>query len=80
MTTSLVKKSAPMVALYCVENCFLTNWFIRLVLPTPESPRMMTLRRTFFLAGCCDMFTKEDVNKESRLDECRVEMRIFLVV
>ena len=32
--TSFVKKSAPMVALYWLENFFVTNWFIRDVLPT----------------------------------------------
>jgi hypothetical protein len=26
-----------------------TYWFIKLVFPTPLSPRMITLRRTFFL-------------------------------
>ena len=32
--TSLVKKSAPMVALYWFENFLLTYWFISEVLPT----------------------------------------------
>ncbi len=32
--TSLVRKSAPMVALYCDVNFLLTYWFIRDVLPT----------------------------------------------
>jgi len=40
--TSLVRKSAPMVALYWLENFLLTYWFIREVLPTPLSPRIMT--------------------------------------
>ncbi len=48
--TSLVRKSAPMVALYWLENFLLTYWFMREVFPTPESPRMMTLSSTFFLA------------------------------
>ena len=34
--TSLVKKSAPMVALYCEVNFLLTYWFISDVLPTLE--------------------------------------------
>jgi len=42
--TSLVRKSAPMVALYWLLNLLLTYWFISEVLPTPLSPRMMTLR------------------------------------
>jgi len=33
-TTSLVRKSAPIVALYWALNFFETYWFIRLVLPT----------------------------------------------
>lgn len=32
-TTSLVRKSAPMVALYCEEKVLETNWVISLVLP-----------------------------------------------
>lgn len=32
--TSFVRKSAPMVALYWLENFFVTNWFISEVLPT----------------------------------------------
>ena len=36
-----------MVALYWLENFLLTYWFMREVFPTPESPRMMTLSRTF---------------------------------
>ena len=32
--TSLVRKSAPIVALYCDVNFLLTYWFIREVLPT----------------------------------------------
>ena len=54
--TSLVRKSAPMVALYWLENFLLTYWFISDVFPTPELPRMMTLRRTFFrdaISGLC---------------------------
>jgi hypothetical protein len=31
---SLVRKSAPMVALYSFENFFCTYWFISEVLPT----------------------------------------------
>jgi len=31
---SLVKKSAPIVALYCELNFWLTNWLINDVLPT----------------------------------------------
>jgi hypothetical protein len=37
--------------LYCALNFLVTNWFIRDVLPTPESPRMIILRRTFFLVA-----------------------------
>ena len=37
--TSLVKKSAPIVALYWLENLCETNCPIKLVLPTPLSPR-----------------------------------------
>jgi len=47
--TSLVRKSAPIVALYWLENFLLTYWFIRDVLPTPESPRMITFNRIFLL-------------------------------
>ena len=36
--TSLVKKSAPIVALYWLENLCETNCPIKLVLPTPLSP------------------------------------------
>lgn len=49
--TSLVRKSAPMVALYWLVNFLLTYWFIRDVLPTLESPNMITFRRTFFLVA-----------------------------
>lgn len=38
-----------MVALYWFENFLLTYWFISEVLPTPESPRMITFSNTFFL-------------------------------
>ena len=48
-STSLVKKSAPIVALYWFENFLLTYWFINDVLPTPESPNIITLSKTFFL-------------------------------
>lgn len=34
MTVSFVKKSAPMVALYCVEKRLLTYWFMSDVFPT----------------------------------------------
>ena len=49
--TSLVKKSAPMVALYWLENFLFTYWFMRDVLPTPLSPRMMTFNSTFLRAA-----------------------------
>lgn len=49
--TSLVRKSAPMVALYWLVNFLLTYWFISDVLPTLESPRMITFKRTFFLVA-----------------------------
>lgn len=47
-----------MVALYSLVNFFCTYWFMRLVLPTPESPKMMTLSSRRFLPGgillrCC---------------------------
>lgn len=42
--TSFVRKSAPIVALYCFENLRFTYWFIREVLPTPESPNIMSFR------------------------------------
>lgn len=45
--TSLVRKSAPMVALYWLLNFLFTYWFMREVFPTPLSPRMMTFNRTF---------------------------------
>lgn len=32
-----------------------TYWFIKLVLPTPLSPRIMTLSRTFFLDDILDV-------------------------
>lgn len=47
--TSFVRKSAPIVALYWLENFLLTYWFMSEVFPTPESPRMITFKRTFFL-------------------------------
>ena len=46
--TSFVRKSAPIVALYWLENFWFTYRFIKLVFPTPESPRMITFNRTFF--------------------------------
>ena len=42
--TSLVRKSAPMVALYWLLNFLLTYWFMSEVFPTPLSPRMITFR------------------------------------
>lgn len=45
MTTSLVTKSDPIVALYWLEKRFVTYWFIRDVLPTLLSPRMMTFSK-----------------------------------
>lgn len=53
-TTSFVKKSAPIVALYWLENRLFTYWFISDVLPTEESPRMMTFSKTFFLDDIFD--------------------------
>lgn len=50
-TTSFVKKSAPIVALYWLEKRLFTYWFISDVLPTELSPKMMTFRRTFFLVA-----------------------------
>lgn len=47
--TSLVRKSAPIVALYWLLNFLFTYCFMREVFPTPESPRMMTFSNTFFL-------------------------------
>jgi len=35
--TSLVKKSAPMVALYWLLNFLLTYWFIKEVFPTLQN-------------------------------------------
>ena len=64
MFTSRVKKSAPIVAwkqklftfrtksiqtLYWLLNRRFTYWFINEVFPTPESPRMITFKRAFFL-------------------------------
>ena len=37
--TSFVRKSAPIVALYWLENLWETNWPMRDVFPTPLSPR-----------------------------------------
>ena len=37
ITVSLVRKSAPIVALYWVEKRLLTYWFIRDVFPTLKS-------------------------------------------
>ena len=54
--TSLVRKSAPMVALYWLENLRLTYWFISEVLPTPESPKIITFNRIFLreaMVYCC---------------------------
>lgn len=48
-TTSFVRKSAPIVALYWLEKRLFTYWFISDVFPTLESPKMMTFNRTFFL-------------------------------
>ncbi len=47
----MVKKSAPMVALYWFENFFITYWFITDVLPTPLSPRIITFNSTFLRAA-----------------------------
>ena len=47
--TSFVRKSAPIVALYWLLNFLFTYWFMSDVLPTPESPRMITFSNTFFL-------------------------------
>lgn len=41
-----------MVALYWPLKRLLTYWFMSDVLPTPESPRMITFSRTFLR---CDM-------------------------
>lgn len=49
--TSLVRKSAPIVALYWLVNFLLTYWFISDVLPTLESPNMITFKSTFFLVA-----------------------------
>ena len=46
-SSSFVRKSAPIVALYCVLNFLFTYWFIKDVLPTPESPRMITFNSSF---------------------------------
>ena len=55
--TSLVRKSAPIVALYWFENLRLTYWFISDVLPTPESPRMMTFNKIFLLEAIAGFFS-----------------------
>lgn len=52
--TSLVRKSAPMVALYWLVNFLLTYWFISDVLPTLESPSMITFNSTFFLVAMAE--------------------------
>lgn len=59
-TTSFVKKSAPIVALYWLENRLLTYWFIKEVFPTLLSPRMITFWRTFFRDA---IFLKENMTK-----------------
>lgn len=56
--TSFVRKSAPIVALYWLVNFLLTNWFISEVLPTLESPRMITFKSTFFLVAMVDVYRK----------------------
>lgn len=43
-STSLVRKSAPIVALYWLENFLFTYWFMSEVLPTLESPMSMKKR------------------------------------
>jgi hypothetical protein len=48
--TSLVEKSAPIVALYCEENLAATKRSIRDVFPTPCAPRMIIFCR---LLCCC---------------------------
>lgn len=47
-------------------NAERTYWFIKLVFPTPLSPRIMTLRRTFFLDDMVE-------NGEGRVAFCYVD-------
>lgn len=49
--TCFERKSAPIVALYCPVNLLEWNLFMRDVFPTPEFPRMTSLRVTFLLEG-----------------------------
>eukprot|EP00043_Microstomoeca_roanoka_P017559 m.184060 g.184060 ORF g.184060 m.184060 type:complete len:137 (+) comp16661_c10_seq3:3279-3689(+) len=63
--TSFVRKSAPMVALYWLLNLRFTYWFIKDVLPTPESPRMMTFSKTFLRVAIVCMCVKIDQRQYS---------------
>lgn len=54
-TTSFVRKSAPIVALYWLEKRLFTYWFISDVFPTLESPKMMTFSKTFFLVDIIEL-------------------------
>ena len=42
-----ISTNVPMVALYWLENLLFTYRFINEVLPTPESPKMITFSKTF---------------------------------
>uniref|UniRef100_A0A6B0TSB4 Putative secreted protein n=1 Tax=Ixodes ricinus TaxID=34613 RepID=A0A6B0TSB4_IXORI len=51
-----------MVALYWLLNFLFTYWFIKDVLPTPLSPRMITLSSTFFLDDMVPLSTLTPFN------------------
>ena len=76
--TSLVRKSAPMVALYWFENFLLTYWFIKDVFPTPESPRIMTFSNTFFLEAIFSLRCKIKFVKTWKINKTTVIFDIFL--
>lgn len=55
-----------MVALYWFENLLFTYRFINDVLPTPESPKMITFNRTF-LRDAILQNSKNEENKKKKI-------------
>ena len=55
LTVSNGWQTTVLITLYCDVNLLLTYWFIRDVFPTPESPKIITLSKTFFLDAIFDI-------------------------
>ena len=68
----MVKKSAPMVALYWLENFLFTYWFMREVLPTPLFPMVNSLIYRIKMArwgrmeGCSSKGRGQEEKKRTR--------------